>query len=261
MEFPPNKFIASLNCDGLDHPVYGANLLALVGWFGAAKFGLSWFMEFCQIFGSPLRHGKASGTLAQKKLFDQMVKFGQTGILVTAPDADVQFHDAVKGGNQLPHLNMIEEANKACDILILGQTLTSSVSSTGGNRALGEVHENTENQVVLARGKYVAGVLNQQLVPAILELNLGRSPEHLPVISFKDPSSGMSLAKLDWVDKATRIVPVAEEQVYDWLDIPMPEEGVKLYQPPSFGSAGLEPGEMDDLDRESLVYAARKKKR
>ena len=50
MEFPPNKFIASLNCDGLDHPVYGANLLALVGWFGAAKFGLSWFMEFCQIF-------------------------------------------------------------------------------------------------------------------------------------------------------------------------------------------------------------------
>lgn len=63
---PPNKFIASLNCDGLDHPVYGANLLALVGWFGAAKFGLSWFMEFCQIFGSPLRHGKASGTLAQK---------------------------------------------------------------------------------------------------------------------------------------------------------------------------------------------------
>ena len=261
MEFPPNKFIASLNCDGLDHPVYGANLLALVGWFGAAKFGLSWFMEFCQIFGSPLRHGKASGTLAQKKLFDQMVKFGQTGILVTAPDADVQFHDAVKGGNQLPHLNMIEEANKACDILILGQTLTSSVSSTGGNRALGEVHENTENQVVLARGKYVAGVLNQQLVPAILELNLGRRPEHLPVISFKDPSSGMSLAKLDWVDKATRIVPVAEEQVYDWLDIPMPEEGVKLYQPPSFGSAGLEPGEMDDLDRESLVHAARKKKR
>ena len=178
----------------------------------------------------------------RKKLFDQMVKFGQTGILVTAPDADVQFHDAVKGGNQLPHLNMIEEANKACDILILGQTLTSSVSSTGGNRALGEVHENTENQVVLARGKYVAGVLNQQLVPAILELNLGRRPAHLPVISFKDPSSGMSLAKLDWVDKATRIVPVAEEQVYDWLDIPMPEEGVKLYQPPSFWERRLGTG-------------------
>lgn len=171
----------------------------------------------------------------------------------------MQFHDAVKGGNQLPHLNMLEEANKACDILILGQTLTSSVSSTGGNRALGEVHENTENQVVLARGKYVAGVLNQQLVPAILELNLGRRPEHLPFISFKDPSSGMSEAKLGWVERATRIVPVAEEQVYDWLDIPMPEEGAKLYQPPSFGGFGPETGEVDDLDRESLVHAARKK--
>lgn len=261
MEFPPNKFIASINCDGLDHPVYGANLLALVGWFGAAKFGLSWFMEFCQIFGSPLRHGKAVGTIAQRKLFEQMVKFGQTGILVTDPDAQIDFHDAVKGGNQIPHLNMIEEANKACDILILGQTLTSSVSSTGGNRALGEVHENTENQVVLARGKYVAGVLNQQLVPAILELNLGRCPEHLPVISFKDPGAAMSQSRLEWVERAVKLVPVAKEQVYDWMEIPMPEDGAELYQPPSFGGADPEAGEMDDLDRESLVHAARKKKR
>lgn len=260
MEFPPNKFIAAINCDGLDHPIYGANLLALVGWFGAAKFGLSWFMQYCQIFGSPLRHGKASGTIAQRKLFDQMIKFGQTGILVTDPEASIDFIDSSKGGNQLPHLNMVQEADKACDILILGQTLTSSVSSTGGNRALGEVHENTENQVVLARGKYVASVLNQQLVPAILELNLGRRPEHLPIISFKDPASGMSQSKLEWVREAVKLVPVSKEQVYDWLDIPMPEEGADLYQPPSFGNEPDTEG-TDDLDRESLIHAARKKKR
>jgi len=39
----------------------------------------------------------------------------------------------------------------------------------------------------------------------------------------------------------------------------MPEEGAKLYQPPSFGGFGPETGEVDDLDRESLVHAARKK--
>lgn len=260
MEFPPNKFIAAINCDGLDHPVYGAHLLALVGWFGAAKFGLSWFMEFCQIFGSPLRHGKASGTVAQRKLFEQMVKFGQTGILVTDPEASVEFHDSVKGGTQLPHLDMIRESNNACDILILGQTLTSDVSSKGGNRALGEVHETTENKVVLARGKYVAAVLNQQLVPSILELNLGRRPEHMPMISFKDPSSAMSMSKVDWVDRVTKLVPVAKEQVYDWLDVPMPEEGAELFQPPSFGGTP-EPEDADDLDRESMIHAARKKKR
>ena len=89
---------------------------------------------------------------------------------------------------------------------------------------------------------------------------MGRLPEHLPIISFKDPSSGMSEAKLGWVERATKLVPVAKEQVYDWLDIPMPEEGAELYQPPSFGD-DPETGEMDDLDRESLVHAARKKKR
>ncbi|MBD9269636.1 MAG: hypothetical protein EGQ81_00905, partial [Akkermansia sp.] len=113
---------------------------------------------------------------------------------------------------------------------------------------------------VLARGKYVASILNQQLVPAILELNLGRLPEHMPMISFKDPSSAMSMSKVDWVDRVTRIVPVAKEQVYDWLDVPMPEEGAELFQPPSFGGTP-DTGDMDDLDRESLVHAARKKKR
>lgn len=60
--------------------------------------------------------------MAQRKLFDQMIKFGQTGILVTDPEAQVDFVDAVKGGTQLPHLDMLRESNNACDILILGQT-------------------------------------------------------------------------------------------------------------------------------------------
>lgn len=256
VDFPANKFIVAVNCDGLDHPMYGANLLALVGWFGAAKYGLSWFMEFCQLFGSPLRVGKAEGTIAQKKLFDAMVRFGQSGILVLPSGAEIEIHDAVKGGAQLPHLDMIHEADIACDLLVLGQTLTSSVSSTGGNRALGEVHENTESQVVLARGKYVTDVLNHQLVSAILMLNLGKLPEHMPVLSLKDPASKMSQSKIEWVQKAVALVPVAKEQVYDWLDIPMPEEGAELYQAPSFGGTVT-----DDLDGESLVHAAGKKKR
>ncbi len=255
VDFPPDKFLIAKNCDGLDHPMFGANMIALVGWFGAAKFGLAWFMEYCQLFGSPLRIGRAEGSAAQQKLYDSMIKFGQSGILVLPDDAQVDIKDATKSGAQLPHLDMLQQADTACDILILGQTLTANVSNNGGNRALGEVHENTEDKVIAARGKYVAGILSRQLVPAILRLNLGRVPDHLPAIVLRDTSGRMSMSKLEWVERAVKLADVTKEQVHDWLDIPMPDPGAQLYQPPAWAQEDADP-----FGSESMIHAARKKK-
>ncbi len=235
--------------------MFGANMIALVGWFGAAKFGLAWFMEYCQLFGSPLRIGRAEGSAAQQKLYDAMIKFGQSGILVLPDDAQVDIKDATKSGAQLPHLDMLQQADTACDILILGQTLTANVSNNGGNRALGEVHENTEDKVIAARGKYVAGILSRQLVPAILRLNLGRVPDHLPAIVLRDTSGRMSMSKLEWVERAVKLADVTKEQVHDWLDIPMPDPGAQLYQPPAWAQEDADP-----FGSESMIHAARKKK-
>ncbi len=172
-----------------------------------------------------------------------------------ASNAEVEIKDATKSGAQLPHLDMLKQADEACDILILGQTLTSSVSDSGGNRALGEVHENTEDKVTLARGKYVAGILTRQLVPAILRLNLGTVPEHTPTIVLRGTSDKMSMKKLEWVERAVKIAEVSKEQVYDWLDIPQPDPGAELYQPPAWAQE-----EADPFGAESLIHAARKKK-
>ncbi len=254
--FPRDKFLIATHPVGFDHPMFGANLTALVGWFGAAKFGLAWFMQYCQLFGTPLRVGKTDGTTeAQEKLFNAMVRFGQSGILVLPDNAEVEIKDATKSGAQLPHLDMLKQADEACDILILGQTLTSSVSDNGGNRALGEVHENTEDKVTLARGKYVADILTQQLVPAILRLNLGTVPEHTPRIVLRGTSDKMSMKKLEWVERVVKIAEVSKEQVYDWLDIPQPEPGAELYQPPAWAQE-----EADPFGSESMIHAARKKK-
>lgn len=257
----PDKFLIALNPDGLDHPLYGANLLALVGWFGAAKFGLAWFMEYCQLFGTPLRVGKAVGIEAQRKLFDAMVKFGQSGILVLPDDASVEIHDAVKAGSQLPHLDMLKQADIAADILVLGQTLTANVSSEGGSRALGDVHENTLNQIISARANYVANILTAQLVPAILRLNLGFLPQHSPTIILKQQGTSMSLERLEWVERTVKLVNVAKEQVYDWLEVPPPAPDAELYSPPaSFPAFDNDPFPADMVHAARLNPASKKKR-
>ena len=50
--------------------------------------------------------------------------------------------DGIKGGESLPQVALMNESDKACDILMLGQTLTTDVGSSG-SRALGDVHANS----------------------------------------------------------------------------------------------------------------------
>lgn len=65
--------------------------------------------------------------------------------------------------------------------------------------------------------------------------------------------------KIPLLQQITRTYITQKSQEFSMHD-PMKEEGAELFQPPSFGGTP-EPGDADDLDRESLVHAARKKKR
>lgn len=235
IEFPDNKFVISINKDGVDHPIYNSNLLPLVAWFGAAKYGLKWLMTFCQLFGVPSRIASVDGGKDLKKeVFDSLVSFGSTGILILPDGVKLDIQDNTKSVNSLPQKELIDAADKICDILMLGQTLTTSTDNSG-SRALGDVHENTENEIILERGEAVADMINAQIIPAIIKLNYGKLPDCLPYISCKDPGSKKSKQKLEWVDGVVNRVklPVTKEWVYSELDVPMPSEGADVFNPPS----------------------------
>lgn len=229
LDFPENKFVIAINTEGADHPIFNSNLLPLIGWFGAVKNGLGWFMTFCQIFGVPLRSATVDGEDdVKKKVFDSLKKFGSTGILVLPTGAKIEVFDNAKSGSQLPQKDLMEMADKVCDILMIGQTLTTSTDNSG-SRALGDVHKGTEDDVIMERGEYVADIINSQIIPAIVKLNYGSLPEHLPYISCKDPGSRRSKEKLEWYKGLREMeIPVAEEHFYDDMDLPIPAEGAKL---------------------------------
>ncbi|MEI2422245.1 DUF935 family protein, partial [Arthrospira platensis SPKY2] len=71
-----------------------------------------------------------------------------------------------------PQSYLLELADRAADILILGQTLTTDVGSSG-SRALGETHESIRLDVLRSAAEWVSQVINYQLIPAILRANFG----------------------------------------------------------------------------------------
>ncbi|MEZ0258535.1 MAG: DUF935 family protein, partial [Chthoniobacter sp.] len=80
------------------------------------------------------------------------------------------------------------------DLLVLGQTLTTDtggMGAGGGSHALGQVHADVRSGIIDAAAKFTAGILEQQLIPAILRLNYGDCEEapnlHLQPITASAP--------------------------------------------------------------------------
>src|SRR5206468_12660493 len=77
--------------------------------------------------------------------------------------------DGQKSGAQTPQGDMLDRADKQCDLLVLGQTLTTDtggMGSGGGSHALGQVHADVRSGIIDAAAKITAGVIEQQLIPA-----------------------------------------------------------------------------------------------
>lgn len=232
--FDRNKFIVAINKSGIDHPLFNASLRTLVGWFGASRWGLTWLMQYCQVFGLPIRHFIIDDEEIQRKLEAELSRKGASTTIFSSSAARLEIHDAMKGSSSLPTATLIEMADRACDKLILGQTLTSDTGKGGsGAYALGKVHQGIRLEIITHAAQFVANVLNAQLVPAIVELNMGRVSSPLPEIVFSVPNSDIDKDKLDFYDgMINRLgMRLSEQRVYDAFGQPMPQEGERVFEP------------------------------
>lgn len=239
--FPANKFIVGLNKSGIDHPIYNAELRSLVGWFGAYKWGLPWLMQYCQIFGIPFRNFIVNDDEEKAQLERELAETGASTYMVSMNGARMETSDAMHGGGSIPQEVLINLANKACDRLILGQTLTSDTSKDGGSYSLGKVHQGIRVEVIAHAAQYVANILNAQLVPAIVALNYGHDAP-TPELQFTIPGSEADRDKLAYIKEAVIDLglPLSEQYVYEFLGKPKPAEGDPVFRPAQYGAAGRE---------------------
>lgn len=231
--FPPNKFLIAISKAGKGHPSGTALLRCLAWWWASMNFSQEWLLNFAQIFGQPFRWATydASQEGVRDELAAMMEAMGSAAYGVGPDGTKVEWHESSKSGADNPQAYMLTLADTACDLLILGQTLTSSVGDSG-SRALGEVHQSVRADIIDSAALWLAEILNEQLIPAVIAVNMGDldEDERLPYFqpARKDKNDAKATAEMFKVIIEAGI-PVLKEEVYEALDLSEPAEGDNVF--------------------------------
>lgn len=200
-----NKFLVAayknrgtLNLTALG--VYQALAYMWVGQFWARKF----WIQSVEKYGQPYRvveYPQGSSATLKSALASAMSSFGNSGYGVFPAGSNFQLiESAIANGTNNAHELFISECDKTCDLLMLGQNLTTDASG-GGSYAAAVVHERKETTVIDNLCDFTTDILNNQLIPAILDVN-GYDQENRPFFTVDNNADlDMLKKKLDIVQQ------------------------------------------------------------
>jgi phage gp29-like protein len=223
IEFPPDKWIIGICRHKSGHPA-GSALLTPLAWFwAAANFAWEWWLNYAQIFGIPFRVAKydpAAGPEVRNAIAAMLTEMGSAGWAALPAGTELQIIESIKSNAANPQAALVEAADKLCDILVLGQTLTSDVAD-GGSYAAARVHGAVLTDREQALCQWLANTLSQ-LARAFCRLNWGdesNCPWFLPEV--QEPKDAESMARRDEILLRAGL-PLPRQWLYDRHGIPAP---------------------------------------
>lgn len=130
--------------------------------------------EFLEIYGLPLRLGKyppGAGDEEKSTLMRAVVGIGHAAGGIIPEGMSIEFQEAAKGGGD-PFVLMIDWAERSISKAILGGTLTSQTSASGGGAyALGQVHNEVRRDILSSDLKQIAATMTHFLAEPLARLN------------------------------------------------------------------------------------------
>ncbi|MBX3747324.1 MAG: DUF935 family protein [Verrucomicrobiae bacterium] len=261
-----DKWLVGIHKSGSGQAAGYGLLRPLAWWWGAAQWGREWLLNYAQIFGQPFRWatyvpGMPGHDL--QTLNEMLDRMGASSRAAFPEGVTLSFLEAKGTAADNPQRVLIELADKACDVLLLGQTLTTDVADSG-SRALGDVHEGVRRERVQQLAQWVADVLNYQLVPAICRHNYGDTDE-CPTVApdfTETPDPDKLAGRMEVMTRIGLRIPVA--WAHDILGVPMPEGDEPVLPgppaaapPPMPGGQAAEPLPEDGIEARAAAPARR----
>jgi len=240
VSMPDDKFLIGRYKTRSGNPLTYGFSRVLAFWWSGMIFGRQWLMRYAQIFGIPLRVAKYGKNLSDNdrtSLEAWLRDLAAAGYAMIPEGSEIQLLEASKGGTDNPQNHLIDVADRVCDILILGQTLTTDVADSG-SRALGDVHAGVRLDNLQDACDWAAQNINDQIIRKTIQFNYGNT-EEMPFLQTKFESAE------DPVQMATRDqilvgmgMELPQDQIYERHKIRIPEAGeavIKQSSPePSF---------------------------
>lgn len=214
-----------------------AALLRSVCWWVLFKtFAAKDWAIFSEMYGTPLRIGKyGHGTSKEDRaaLREAIIDIGRDGGAILPDNCMIELLDSKLAG-QLPQPQLATFCNQEISKAILGNTLTTEVGSTGGNRALGEVHEGAEFDITEWDSTLIADTIRNQVCRPIVNFNLGPGFP-VPKVDFwaEEERAQLDRAQRDEILIRSIGLPVTKDYLYKTYEVQVPEEGQELVEPPT----------------------------
>lgn len=192
------------------------------------------FAEFLEIYGLPLRVGKYQpGASDEEKatLMRAVVNIGHAAAGIIPQGMELDFKEAAKGASD-PFMAMVGWAESSVSKAILGGTLTSQTSASGGGAyALGEVHNEVRHDILESDVRQLARTLTSSLVEPLVRLNtpMRRMPKW--VFDTEQPEDIKVYAEA--LPQLTNIMKIPAKWAHQKLGIPEPEEGEAVLGAPA----------------------------
>lgn len=236
IDFPPDKFIIAKALVRSGHPANIALLRSIALLWVGHTFGFLWMANYAQLFGVPFRWAtyEPGNDQIKKNVSEMLQNMGSAGWAAFPTGTSLQFVSASGTAKDNPQAYLMEMADKACDILILGQTLTTDVGDSG-SRALGDVHAGIRLEVIKHAAKWLEEVINDQLIPAIMRMNYGEIPDDCPSFHFaiEEPKDGLAMANRDKILFDDMGLPVSKDWLYKRHGVPQPKPDDELFKAPA----------------------------
>lgn len=193
--FPPNKFLVGIHKAKSGSALGGSILRPLAWWWCAANFSSDWLLNLAQVFGLPFRwanYDPNAPVETVNRICEMLQNMGSAGWAAFPAGTTMELKEAGRlGADHSPQGELLDRADRYARLLILGQTMSGGQdSSKGGGKAFGEVEADVKGQRVDAAARYACGVINTQLIPAILSLNYGDADEAPSVSLLADEDAG-----------------------------------------------------------------------
>lgn len=203
--------------------------------FVMQTFTLQDWAAFCEIYGIPFRLGTyhASATPADKAaLLSAVRRIANDGAGIIPEGTKIEFVETNGNRGEAVFGNFIDYLDRKVSLIILGQTMTSEVSKSGGSLAQAKVQDSVRSDIKRFDMKRTAATVNRDLVRPFVAMNLGPQ-EVYPIVEMKLPENDDIKALADFIDKAVPLgLKVGQKYVRSRASIPEPEPDEELLGAP-----------------------------
>ncbi|MDR2018559.1 MAG: DUF935 domain-containing protein [Syntrophobacterales bacterium] len=232
---PPCKFIVYANASDNGSP-FGDGLgrsLYWPVWF--KKNGVKFWMTFADKFASPttiVKYPPGTPKEQQHDLLWAADAIQQESSIAIPNNVVIELLEATRSGTVNAYESLCNFMNASISKVILGQTLTTEIGSKG-SYAASQTHNTVREDYIKADADSLSAALNSQLVRWIVDYNFSGVTKYPKVWIRTSPDKDLKLlAERDKI-LADMCVPIGTKYFYDTYNIPKPDDGEELINPPA----------------------------